>query len=265
MNLKLITANLLLAALASANPIWLEWSGSAGGPLTGSFPGGGITGSATATSSNAIDGTTNGVVGPTASSFTNLTGTFITHYGNGNPGTGLTTIGNPFNDTGDRYTVTMDFTGLSTGYLPAGSLFAFFDYDITESLEDLSAFAPGGSQINVAWLNAIAGTPGYLDANTSGGDESGAMSVPAPTWTLTGGVYQVFGNAGNMDSGFSVYRTTTNISTISYTHFLNTSTVTGGTGGGGIAIGSDVPEPGTWFMLLAGLTAIAISRHRQTA
>ena len=100
-------------------------------------------------------------------------------YGPGNPG--LPFIGNVYNDTGDRYTVTIDFTGLAGGALPASALFASGDYDIAESLMNLTAFTTGGIQIAAPWLISIGGLAGYLDVNATGGDESRCPSQHQPS------------------------------------------------------------------------------------
>ena len=263
--------SLLFTLLASALPshaaqvIWLEWTGAGGAAgLTGAFPTGGATGSVSATRTGAIDGAANGVPGPLAGSLTSLTPTFNSFYGTGNPGTGLANLAQNYNDTGDRYNVTLDFTSLANGVLEAGSWFAFVDYDISESLQDLTAFTLGGSMVTSAWLASIGGAGAYIDASSLGGDSSGSMPVPAPNMTLAGGVYQVTGAAGNMDSGLYVFRTTVPITTISYQHFVtNGLPARVGGGGGAIAIGSEAPEPSAWGLAAAGLGLLSLRLRRR--
>lgn len=90
------------------------------------------------------------------------------------------------------------------------------------------------------------------------------MSVAAPAITSPGGVYQVIGANGNMDSGFYAFHTSASITRITFEHYLNTGSRLG-SGGGGIAIKVDqgVPEPGTWGMMFVGGAGLAWANRQR--
>jgi hypothetical protein len=247
-----------------ANTIWLNWTGPGGAtPSTGAFASL-IGGTATATRGNAVDGGfAAGIPGPQPSSISNTTGTFQSFYGT-NP---VSFLSNSYNDTADRYSVDVDFTGLTGGVLPSNVLFGLVDYDSSEVLANLTAYTTGGVQVTTPWLAMVSGQAGYLDVSFADlFDESASMSVPAPLLSVASGVYQFVSSPINMTVGFNAFRTTVPITRITFDHSMNTGPRIGG-GGGGIAIGlnSEVPEPGAWSMMLLGGAAIAVAKRRMSA
>lgn len=143
-------------------------------------------GTVSAALSNVTDGLgTIGVPGLDARLYANgdLTTSFQANYPVNNPDRSFTALANSYNDTGDSYTITVDFSGPMNGYLPAGSLFVILDWDILENYRDVKAFG-GTGQINTPWLAARTRTASLLDWHNIGGDETGSVAGPTSSEAL---------------------------------------------------------------------------------
>src|SRR3954451_9732557 len=131
-----------------ATPLEAEWMVFTGGPTvaTGVWPAGNsLSGTAIAKQSNVVNGNLATLpigllpitVGPALSPAYFATSLVP------NAGTLVTSIGTPYNDTGDKYHVQIDFSGTTGGtnpnVLPAGSIFAILDLDITENYRKIFA------------------------------------------------------------------------------------------------------------------------------
>jgi hypothetical protein len=81
----------------------------------------------------------------------NLTTTFLTHFNPNQDGT-LRVLAAVYNSAVDQYQITLDFSGLSGGFLPAGTIFSLADLDNAENFRGVKAYDPGGNQIQTAWL-----------------------------------------------------------------------------------------------------------------
>jgi len=257
-----LTTLAVIAVCASSNAQWLSHTTvTPGQSTTATYAGGtgAYSGSVNAVATNIIDGMGNGVPGISPFAHSNLTPTFLSNYPT-NPGGTLDYLGVTYNDSGDQYDVMLDFTGLSLGYLPSGSLIAFLDVDISENLRALTAYDPASTQIGSAWLNPIGGLPGIQDFNMTGGD--GINNAFLATVSQTGGIYDILGNANNQDSAFQGYTTNQDISRMTW-HFNRTvGGIVAGGGGYGVALEtSAVPEPAS--MLTLGVAALGVFARRK--
>src|SRR5687767_11457551 len=231
-----------------ATSAWAQWMEFAGGPIvaTGTWPAGsGLSGTALVTASNFVNGNsatpliglTPNTIGPP------LSADFFAAGLQPNPGDTVPVISTPYNDTGDRYHVVVDFTGTvgpsSIGVLPAGTLFALIDLDIQEDYRGVTATNAANVQITTPW---IAGPNGYFDATPPMIPQSSL--IPNPTLVgPAGGVYDMFGISYNFDVGMWLFNTTQDIKTLSFD--MDKSTVGNAIGGGGAgwAFYSPIPEP----------------------
>lgn len=146
--------------------------------------------------------------------------------------------------------VIFDFTGLTPGFLPAGSVFTVFDLDVLEALNGLMAFDLNSSQITTPWLSLVA----QFDAN-------GAISGQATsfaTLTPTAGVYSsnTAGVSGDIPTLYFV--TTQDIRAVMFDGVSDN-----GPRGYSVAFGtSPVPEPGTWGLAAASLGLLCWRRRQ---
>lgn len=253
----------MVPAMASAQ--WLTYTG-AHPNLNGTFYGGtgAYAGNVTVQATNVIDGLGNGVPGINPYFHTALSGTY---YANGyptNPGPSLDYCGVTYNDSGDSYHVSFDFTGLANGYLPKGTLMAILDMDISESARDWQALDTSNNVITTPWLNTIPGLPGLFDFNSVGGDLGGSVTPATQVWTGTS--YSFMGDPGNQDSAFMGFTTDSDITRMSFMFSRNIGAIVAGGGGYGIAFeATPVPEPCTLLLMGgAGLAAFVRSRKRRS-
>jgi hypothetical protein len=256
---------ILFLAATQLQAGWITWTnGTPGVTATGSFDGasGAYTGTVTAGLSNIVDGSVTGVPGLDARLYTNseLTTSFKQNYPV-NPGGSFTTLANSYNDRTDAYTITLDFTGLANGYLPSGSLFAIVDLDIVEDYRNVTAYQ-GLTTISTNWLTAVTGGGALLDWYNIDGNQTG--SVTGPSMSVSGGVYQFLGPSVNDNSALVGYRTTQDLTRMTI-DFSSSAGGGGGTGGPGLAIGSDVPEPGTLTLFSIASLAGLLLRFRRTS
>ncbi|HMO83698.1 MAG TPA: hypothetical protein PKC18_02135, partial [Lacipirellulaceae bacterium] len=144
--LRMTTFSLAVCvSLSAAQAGWMNFTVGSPAAGTGTWPGGSAyTGSATVTASNFINGISwTPLVGLTPNNIGNLSPDF---YGAGlvpNAGNVVPFITTPYNDSGDKYHVDIDFAGTSfgslTGVLPAGTLIALGNLDINENYRNISA------------------------------------------------------------------------------------------------------------------------------
>ena len=265
--LRLLCAMLMLLALATtrARAEWMTFFGS-GVASTGVWPAGmQLAGTANVNASSFINGIP-------ATPFIGLTpfsigpGLSADYFGTGlvpNPGPTVTEISTPYNDTGDKYHVVIDFSGTiggaNPGVLPAGSIFAIIDLDSTENYRRITATNAANAVITTPWIN---GPNAYFDMN----NPLTPVAFMVPTPTLTGpvaGVYQMFGPSGNFDVGMWLFNITQDVKTISFDMELGI----GGNpsqGGGGAAWAfytTKVPEPTTVALACMGLIVGGCSRR----
>ncbi|MBS1830172.1 MAG: PEP-CTERM sorting domain-containing protein [Acidobacteria bacterium] len=242
---------------------WVTWTQiNPETQVQGVFTGGAgaYAGTVTATVSGASSGATTGINGLIVQSTTNLTTNFTNNY-HTNPGPVFPNFGVTYNDSQDEYTVTVDFSGLANGYLPAGSILAILDVDIEENIRDLRATDPSSAAITTAWLIQRAGVAGFLDYVNADGDQTGSLT--APTMSNSAGVYQFLGKGFNDNAALLGYFTTQDIRTFTFEFDKsNNATSFNGTGGYGISIGEDVPEPSTTALLSIAALAFAIRMRR---
>lgn len=268
---RLIAASLILTACAasSAQAGWMQFSGG-GVSANGVWPAGNLlSGTATVTASNFVNGNINSPfigltpisVGPALSPDYFATSLIP------NPGNIVTEIGTPYNDAGDKYHVVVDFTGTtsgsSSGVLPAGSTFAIIDLDIVENYRNVTATDALNNPITTPWINGPNGNFDMLNPMIPQGS-----LVPNPT--LTGpvaGVYQMFGVSYNFDVGMWLFSTTQAVKTIAFDMERATGGNALGGGGGGWAFYTPpIPEPASFALICCGLVVLAsnlASRHRR--
>ena len=253
---------LFVAASVQLHAGWITWTnGTPGVTATGSFDGGSgaYAGTATAAISAVTDGGSNGVPGISASSFANgdLTTSFLNNFPVNSNG-GFTALANGYNNTQDAYLITLNFTGMASGFLPSGTLFTVLDLDSLENYRNVTAFAPGGAPIGTPWLSPLGGVAGFLDFSylVDGVDSTGSFTA-IPSVSFSGGLYQMIGPAVNESTSLLGFRTTQNLERITLAFDLsNNQTASFAGGGPQIAIGTEaVPEPGT--MTMFGIASVA--------
>lgn len=247
------------------------WMQFAGGPAlaTGTWPAGNmLTGTATVTASNFVNGNnltpliglTPFTVGPLLSADYFATGLVP------NPVNLVPEIATPYNDTGDKYHVVIDFSGTTggsnPGVLPAGSIFAMIDLDITENYRKITATNAANVQIVTPW---ISGPNGYFDMNTPMIPQG--FLVPNPTLVgPVGGVYDMLGITYNFDVGMWLFQTTQDVKTIAFDMELGVGGNSIGGGGAGWAFyTARIPEPTALALVCAGMVLAGgmVPRRRQ--
>jgi hypothetical protein len=255
---RLLCAMLILLGLATthAQANWMTFFGS-GVTSTGVWPGGSqLSGTATATASSFINGIpSTPFIGLAPNSVGSLSADYAATGLQPNPGPVVDLISTPYNDTGDKYHVVIDFSGTTggsnPGVLPAGSIFALIDLDSTENYRQITATNAANAVITTPWIN---GPNGYFDMN----NPLTPVAFMTPPPTLTGpvaGVYQMFGPSANFDVGMWLFKTTQDVKTISFNMELG---IQGGPfqGGGGAGWGfytTIVPEPTAVALSCVGL------------
>jgi hypothetical protein len=260
-------AILFLASAATAQANWMTFAGGPAAAL-GTWPGtSSLTGFATVTATNFVNGNlatpaiglTPINVGPP------LSADFFAAGLQPNPGNTVPMIGTPYNDAGDRYHVTIDFSGTvgpsTVGVLPAGTLFALVDLDIQEDYRKITATNAANVQITTPW---IMGPNGYFDATPPMIPQPSL--IPNPTLTgPVGGVYEMFGVSYNFDVGMWLFKTTQDVRTISFDMQKSTGGNAIGGGGAGWAFYAPriIPEPTSALLVGCGLALFAAATRRR--
>jgi hypothetical protein len=249
---------LILLGLATthARAEWMAFFGS-GVTSTGVWPAGmQLAGTATVNASSFINGIpSTPFIGVTPFSIgPALSADYVATGLQPNPGNIVTEISTPYNDTGDKYHVAIDFSGTTggstPGVLPAGSIFALIDLDSTENYRQVTATNAANAVITTPWIN---GPNAYFDMN----NPMTPMGLMVPVPTLTGpvaGIYQMFGPSGNFDVGMWLFKTTQDVKTISFNMELGIGgNPSPGGGGAAWAFYTNVPEPATAALSCVGL------------
>jgi hypothetical protein len=264
---KVLPTALAFAAVSATQAQWLEHTSVTTGVTTNStFIGGSgaYSGNVSSSISNVIDGMSNGVPGILPGAQNLLTPTFFANYP-ANPSGHLRFLNVTGNDSGDMYKVTMDFTGLSLGYLPAGTLVSFLDVDISEQVERLVAFDTTATQFSTPWL-----TPSSIsvfDYDMSDGTDGIAPSQAAAV-SNTGGMYQLSGTQVNQTATFQGFNTNQNLTKMEWTMSRPIGQLVAGGYGYGVALKSQpVPEPASCAALVVGAMGLVARRRarRQSA
>ena len=271
MRLSWIAPLLLVVWTTSALADWISFTGGptvAIGTWSGSA---GLSGTAIVTATNFVNGNsatpaiglTPVTIGPPLSS------DFFAAGLQPNPGNTVPIISTPYNDAGDRYHVSIDFSGTVggtvPGVLPAGTLLAIVDIDIQEDYRSIMATDALGAAITMPW---IAGPNGYFDATPPMIPQSSL--IPNPTLVgPTAGIYDMFGVSYNFDVGMWLFVTTQDVRTIDFDMQKSTGGNAIGGGGAGWAFYSaaptQIPEPSTLILLLCGAAMMAAGWARRVA
>jgi hypothetical protein len=265
---RTLCCTVAIALALGATDVKANWMTFSGGPgvAIGTWPGGsGLSGFATVTATNFVNGNpitpaiglTPNTIGPP------LSADFFAAGLMPNPGNTVPVISTPYNDTGDRYHVEIDFSGTagpsSAGVLPAGTVFALIDLDIQEDYRRITATNAANAQITTPW---IAGPNGYFDATPPMIPQSSL--VPNPTFVgPAGGVYDAFGVGYNFDVGMWLFQTTQDVKTISFDMEKSTGGNQIGGGGAGWAFYAPIPEPAALPVLLLGGGLLLLRRGRR--
>jgi hypothetical protein len=255
--LRLLCALILLGlATGHSRAEWLTFFGS-GVSSTGVWPGGmQLSGTATVTASSFINGIpSTPFIGLLPTTVGSLSADYAATGLVPNPGPAVDLIATPYNDTGDKYHVVIDFSGTAggsnPGVLPAGSIFALIDLDSTENYRQITATNAANAVITTPW---ISGPNAYFDMNNP--LTPVAFMVPPPTLSAPVlGVYQMFGPSANFDVGMWLFKTSQDVKTISFNMELGIQggPFPGGGGGGWAFYTTKVPEPTSGVVLLSGI------------
>ena len=268
--LRFLTAWLILFGL-TATQLQAEWMVFTGGPTvaTGVWPAGtALVGTAVAKQSNVVNGNLATLpigllpitVGPALSS------AYVATSLVPNTGNLVSSLGTPYNDTGDTYHVSIDFSGTTGGpnpnVLPAGSIFAILDLDITENYRKVFATNAANAVITTPWISAPIAN---FDMNNPQVVPPGPPTLAGPV----GGVYGMFGIATNYDIGMWLFKTTQDVKTINFDMEVGVGGNTIGGGGATWAFytppGIVVPEPSSMLLIACGLAFGITSRRRGEA
>jgi hypothetical protein len=257
---RVFCALLIISAICAAT-VRANWMTFAGGPVVavGTWPAGNVlSGAAVVTASNFVNGNlSTPFIGLTPIAVSNLSPDYFATGLIPNAGPVVTSIGTPYNDAGDTYHVVVDFTattgGTTPGTLPANSIFAILDLDITENYRNITATNAANAQIVTPWIN---GPNGYFDM-TNPMIPQGSL-IPNPTIAgPVAGVYQMFGVSYNFDVGMWLFQTTQDVKTIAFDMEKGAGGTTIGGGGATWAFyTSPIPEPTSvalvWGALIIG-------------
>jgi hypothetical protein len=266
--LRLLCALLILGLVtAHAQANWMTFFGS-GVTSTGVWPGGSqLSGTATATASSFVNGIpSTAFIGLSPNSVGSLSADYAATALQPNPGPVVDLIATPYNDTGDKYHVVIDFSGTTggsnPGVLPAGSIFALIDLDSTENYRQITATNAANAVITTPWIN---GPNGYFDMN----NPLTPMALMVPPPTLTGpalGVYQMFGPSSNPTVGMWLFKTTQDVKTLSFNMELGIQggPFLGGGGAGWAFYTTIVPEPTTVALVSTGLAVSGSAWRRRS-
>lgn len=200
------------------------------------------------------DGLGNGVPGISPSAFTNVTTTgpnSFTSLFPLDPGGTFDSLNMGSNDSGDIFTVTIDFSNLANGYLPANSLIAFLDVDSLENVSRMRATDSAGNLISIPWLTPLAAPRDFIDYNNAGGNSISPSDAAAISYAS--GVYTFNGGATNPSSGMQSFFNTQDLKSLTFMYDHTQSIVPGG-GGYGLAIA--IPEPANLPLLLTGASLL---------
>jgi hypothetical protein len=260
----MLTVSAICAATAQAN--WMTFTGS-GVTSVGTWPGGSaLSGAAVVTASGFVNGIpSTPFIGLTPITINNLSPDYFATALQPNPGPVVTMIGTPYNDTGDKYHVVVDFTattgGANPGTLPAGSTFAIIDLDILENYRNVKATDAANNPITTPW---ISGPNAFFDMTNPMTVNPAVAFGSSPTLTSAAGVYQMFGVNWNDDSEMWLFKTTQDVKTIAFDMEVGTTTINQGGGGAGWAFytGPKVPEPTAITLMFVGLVFGGCSLRR---
>src|SRR5687767_2035242 len=115
---RMLCAVLIISAVYAAK-VRAEWMTFTGGPAVsvGFWPfGSALSGVAVATQSNVVNGIPNtGPIGLTPINVPNLSPDYFATGLQPNPGPSVDMLGTPYNDSGDKYHVVIDFSGTTGG------------------------------------------------------------------------------------------------------------------------------------------------------
>ncbi len=160
--------------------------------------------------------------------------------------------------------MTFDFTGIGSGYLPSGSTFGLLDLDgnpingpVSSQLPSVRAYDEADNLITLPWLSGFQ----YLDAGTldpGSGQPSPVYPVDYAAHTEAGGVYSFVSAPRATDTTLITAATTGNISRIEIDYFGAALENTQFLFGGPIEA---VPEPSG--ALLLGATGMLILLRRR--
>ena len=257
---RTICATLIISAICAATveAEWMTFTGS-GLVSVGTWPGGSqLTGAAVATASNFTNGIpSTPFIGLTPITINNLSPDYFATGLQPNPGPVVTMIGTPYNDTGDKYHVVIDFTattgGANPGTLPAGSVFAIIDLDISENYPNVKATDAANNPITTPW---ISGPNGFFDMTdfpmtvNPAGFFGSSPTLSAPV----AGVYQMTGVKWQDDSEMWLFKTTQDVKTIAFDMEVNSGQINVGGGGAGWAFyAAPIPEPTAIMLMCVGL------------
>lgn len=143
--------------------------------------------------------------------------------------------------------LSFNFTGVGAGYLPSNTFVRMSDLDSNEGWT-LAAWDDQGNPVTSDWL---------LDAVYLGGaNPADFVQGFMPSYTLASGTYQFTGESvsGNPTLLY-VLQTSKNLSRIDLTRDNVSNSIS--------FAAPEVPEPGTWAMLGAGLVAAGMARRRR--
>jgi len=260
---RLLCAWLILFGLTTAH-VQANWMTFAGGPVVsnGTWPGGSVlSGTATVTASNFVNGNNaTPFIGISPQTIANLSPDYFLTGLQPNPGPSVTAIATPYNDAADRYHVVIDFSGTtsssSSGVLPAGSVFAILDLDISEVYLQVNATDATNTQITTPW---IGGPSAWFDM-TLAMIPQGSLGPPPTLNGPLSGVYNMLGIGWNFDAGMWLFNTTQDVKTIAFDMARATGgNAIGGGGAGWSFYTRPVPEPSS-AALVGCCLLIAVGR-----
>jgi hypothetical protein len=152
--------------------------------------------------------------------------------------------------SGNNLSVRFDFSGLTGGVLPSGSIFTLADLDSFESFTDFTGYNGALSQILAPWLSLVSS----FDANGATGGTASSFS----TNIFSGGAYH-FASSADGDIPTNYFVTTEALSAVTFNGSANF-----GPRGYSVAFAtSSVPEPGTFGLLGLACGGLAILRRKQ--
>jgi hypothetical protein len=271
MRIPRIVCAMLIISATCGGVVQANWMTFSGGPAVavGTWPfGSALSGVAVATASNFVNGIpSTAPIGLTPINIPNLSPDYFATGLVPNSGPSVDMIGTPYNDSGDKYHVRIDFSGTTgganPGTLPAGSVFAIIDLDIQENYRNIKAIDSSLNPITTPW---ISGPNGYFDMDNPMLAQGFPPLVPPPTFNgPVGGAYDMIGITANFDVGMWLFKTTQDVRGIAF-DMEKAGPVPPALGGGGAGWAfytAPVPEPTSISFVCCGLAIGGCSFRRR--
>ena len=158
-------------------------------------------------------------------------------------------------DVDTNVTIVLDFSTLTTGYLPVGSLIGFNDVDGGESASLLGQFSGAGAS---NWWEFVAGGDSSESGITSGQPDAGPGDLPSHAGSATPGELVLTGQSSLTDAPVVFFRTLKPLDTLTIVSSDND------TSGYFQSFAIAIPEPGSAILIFSALALANMASRRRS-